>query len=53
MCEGDSVEGYYWLSGEVLASLNIGIPEHFEPGPGPAHAGPTHEPYWTGVGRDL
>jgi hypothetical protein len=53
MCEGDSVEGYCWLSGEVLAFLNIGIPEHFGPGPGSARARPTHEPYWTVMGRDL
>jgi hypothetical protein len=35
------------------------IPEHFEPGPArwpnpsPARARPAHEPYWTGVGKDL
>jgi hypothetical protein len=35
------------------------IPEHFKPGrpAGPARARPAgparHEPYWTGVGRDL
>jgi hypothetical protein len=27
------------------------IPKHFEPSP--ARARPAHEPYWTGVGRDL
>jgi hypothetical protein len=33
--------------------VGLGILEHFEPGPGPARARPAHEPYWTGVGRDL
>jgi hypothetical protein len=27
----------------------LAIPEHFEPGP----TRPAHEPYWTGMGRDL
>jgi hypothetical protein len=37
----------------VSTWIDTNILGHFEPGPGPAHAGPAHEPYWTGVGKDL
>jgi hypothetical protein len=42
---------------EKAAKMAVVIPEHFDPGPawpaGPARTRPAHEPYWTGVGRDL
>jgi hypothetical protein len=53
-CYKSLVSRKHGSSGELTPCIRGDIiPEHFEPGPGPARARSAHEPYWTGVGRDL